>query len=105
MRKLNDEQTIYVLTTMRTILGLCETEKEAIDNAIAIAEWKQEIKTLVNELYNLKDDLPYKISDILVNAGQFNKYGSKRFHLGETILYTPTEVADILKRAIEEGDL
>ena len=105
MRKLNDEQTISVLTTMRTILGLCETEKEAIDNAIAIAEWKQEVEALVNELYNLKDDLPYKISDILVIAGQFDKYGSKRFHLGETISYTPTQVADILKRAIEEGDL
>ena len=105
MRKLNDEQTISVLTTMRTILGLCETEKEAIDNAIAIAEWKQEVEALVNELYNLKDDLPYKISDILVSAGQFDKYGSKRFHLGETISYTPTQVANILKRAIEEGDL
>ena len=105
MRKLNDEETISVLTTMRMILGLCETEKEAIDNAIAIAEWKQEVKELVNELYNLKNDLPYKISDILVNAGQLNKYGSKRFHLGETISYTPTEVADILQRAIEEGDL
>lgn len=105
MRRLNDEETISVLTTMRMILGLCETEKEAIDNAIAIAEWKQEVKALVNELYNLKNDLPYKISDILVNAGQLNKYGSKRFHLGETISYTPTEVADILKCAIEEGDL
>ena len=105
MRKLNDEETISVLNTMLKILGLCETEKEAIDNAIAIVEWKQEIKALVNELYNLKNDLPYKISDILVNAGQFNKYGSKRFHLGETISYTPTQVADILKRAIKEGDL
>ena len=105
MRRLNNEQTISVLTTMRTILGLCKTEKEAIDNAIAIAKWKQEVEALVNELYKLKDDLPYKISDILVSAGQFNKYGSKRFHLGETISYTPTQVADILKCAIEEGDL
>ena len=106
MRKLNDEQTISVLTTMRTILGLCETEKEAIDNAIAIAEWKQEVEALVNELHKLKDDLPYKVSDILINAGQLHKYGSKRFYyLGETISYTPTQVADILKRAIEEGDL
>ena len=105
MRKLNDEETISVLTTIRMILGLCKIEKEAIDNAIAIVEWKQEVEALVNELYNLKDELPYKISDILVNAGQFDKYGSKRFHLGETISYTPTQVANILKRAIEEGDL
>ena len=105
MQRLNDEETISVLNTMLKILGLCETEKEAIKNAITIAEWKQEVKALVNELYNLKDNLPYKISDILVNAGQLNKYGSKRFHLGETISYTPTQVADILKRAIEEGDL
>lgn len=105
MRKLNDEETISVLTAMRMILGLCETEKEAIDNAIAIAEWKQEIEALVNELYKLKDDLPYKISDILISAGQLHKYGSKRFYLGETISYTPTEVVNILKRAIEEGDL
>jgi len=68
MRRLNDETTISVLETMLKILGLCQTEKEAIENAITIVEWKQEIKALVNELYNLKDDLPYKISDILVNA-------------------------------------
>lgn len=105
MQRLNDEETISVLNTMLKILGLCETEKEAIRNAITIAEWKQETKALVNELYKLKDDLPYKISDILINAGQLHKYGSKRFYLGETISYTPMQVADILKRAIEEDDL
>ena len=105
MQKLNDEQTISVLTTMRMILGLCETEKEAIDNAIAIAEWKQEIKALVNELYELKKELPYKVCGILLNAANLNKYDSKYFKLGEKIVYTPTEVADILQRAIEEGDL
>ena len=105
MKIMNDEQTVIVLESIRSIIGLCDTEKQAIDNAITITEWKQEVETLVNELYKLKDDLPYKISDILINAGQLHKYGSKRFHLGETISYTPTQVADILKRAIEEGDL
>lgn len=105
MRKLNDEETISVLNTMLKILGLCQTEKEAVRNAISVMEWKQETESLVKELFELKNNLPYKISDILVNAGQLNKYGSKKFHLDETILYTPTEVADILKRAIEEGDL
>ena len=105
MQRLNNEETITVLETMLKICGLCQTEKEAIKNAITIAEWEQEVKALVNELHKLKDDLPYKISDILINAGQLHKYGSKRFYLGETISYTPTQVADILKRAIEEGDL
>ena len=105
MRRLNDEETISVLTTMLKILGLCQTEKEAVRNAISVMEWKQGTESLVKELFELKNDLPYKILDILLNAGQLNKYDSKRFHLGETILYTPTEVANILKRAIEEGDL
>lgn len=108
MRKLNDEETISVLTTMRTILGLCETEKEAIDNAIAIAEWKQKVESLVNELYEQKESnykLPCKVFNTLITAALCTKYGSKRFKLGEKIYYTPTEVADILERAIEEGDL
>ena len=108
MKIMNDEQTVIILESMRFILGLCDTEKQAIDNAIAITEWKQEVEALVNELYEQKESnykLPCKVYNTLITAALCTKYGSKRFRLGEKIYYTPTEVADILKRAIEEGDL
>ena len=110
MQKLNDEETIIVLKTMLKICGLCQTEKEAVANAIVTTEWKQNVESIVNDLYNEKElisrkKLPCKICDVLLEAANCNKYGSKRFKLGEKIYYTPTEVEDILERAIEEGDL
>ena len=110
MRKLNDEETINVLNIMSRMLGLCETEKEAIRNSVDTIEWKQNVESIVNDLYNEKEiisrkKLPCKVCDILLEAANCNKYGSKRFKLGEKIYYTPTEVEDILERAIEEGGL
>lgn len=111
MRKLDDEGTITVLKTMLKLCkGLCQTEKEAIENAINVIAWKQNTESIVNDLYNEKElisrkELPYKVCDTLLEAANNVKYGSKRFGLGTKILYTPTEVEDILERAIEEGDL
>ena len=110
MQKLNDEETITVLETMLKICGLCQTEKEAVANAIATTEWKQNVESMVNDLYNGKElisrkKLPCKVCDILLSAAHLNKYGSKYFKLGQKIVYTPTEITDILERAIEEGDL
>ena len=42
MRELSLEDTIIVLQGMKVILGLCQTEKEALDNAIAYLEGIQE---------------------------------------------------------------
>ena len=110
MQKLNDEDTIIVLKTMLKICGLCQTEKEAITNAITTIEWKQNVESIINDLYKENEiisrkKLPCKVCDILLEAANCNKYGSKRFKLGEKIYYTPTEVEDILERAIEEGGL
>ena len=110
MRKLNDEDTIEVLKMLIKFGGLCQTEKEAVVNAIVMTEWKQDVESIVNDLYNEKEiisrkKLPCKVCDILLEAANCNKYGSKRFKLGEKIYYTPTEVEDILERAIEEGGL
>lgn len=49
-----------------------------------IDEW---IKESVDKLAN-------KIDDILVNTGQ---HDTEKFHLGDTIRYTPTEVQKIIK--------
>lgn len=38
MQKLNVEDTVEVLKTMRIICGLSYTEKEALDNAVDILE-------------------------------------------------------------------
>lgn len=110
MQRLNDEDTIIVLKTMLKICGLCQAEKEAVANAIVTIEWKQNVESIVNDLYNEKElisrkKLPYKICDVLLEAANCGKYGSKHFKLGEKIYYTPTEVEDILECAIEEGDL
>ena len=110
MKRLNDEETISVLKTMRTICGLCDTEKEAIENAVSIIEWKQDVESVINDLYDNKEviarkTLSDKIFTTLITAAHCIKYGSKRFRLGEKIYYTPTEVADIIERAVEEGDL
>lgn len=110
MRKLNDEETITVLKTMLKICGLCKTEKEAVANAIVTTEWKQDVESIINDLYDEKElvsrkKLPCKIFEILLTAAHCSKYGSKKFRLGEKIYYTPTEIVDILERAIEEGDL
>lgn len=110
MQRLNDEETITVLETMLKICGLCQTEKEAVANAIATTEWKQNVESMINDLYNGRElisrkKLPCKVCNILLEAANCNKYGSKRFKLGEKIYYTPTEVEDILERAIEEGGL
>ena len=111
MRKLNDEETIIVLETMLKLCkGISQTEKEAIENAINVIEWKQNVESIVNDLYNEKElisreKLPYKVCDTLLEAANKVKYGSKHFRLGAKILYTPTEVEDILECAIEEGDL
>ena len=110
MQRLNDEETITVLETMLKICGLCQTEKEAVTNAIATTEWKQNVESMINDLYNGREliqrkKLPSKVFDILLTAAHCSKYGSKKFRLGEKIYYTPTEVVDILERAIEEGVL
>ena len=111
MQRLKDEDTIIVLETMLKLCkGFSQTEKEAIKNAINVIEWKQNVESIVNDLYNEKElisreKLSYKVCDTLLEAANCGKYGSKHFKLGEKIYYTPTEVEDILECAIEEGDL
>ena len=113
MWKLDTDDTIEVLNTMMFGKGTCSTEREALENAICALKWKQEFEFFIEEVKCLNNansiitrkHLPRKVFDILIEAAQRTKYGSKKFKLGETIKYRPTEVETILDNAIKEGDL
>lgn len=110
MEQNNLDDTIKVLTMMGNRYGTCETERDAIRKAITIIKWKQKFDSIISEIYNFDElisrkELPSKVVETLLEAANYHKYGSRDFRLGEVIKYKPTEVEDILERAIEEGDL
>lgn len=51
---------------------------------------------------NLPEDMIEKVRMTLVDAGQMD---TEKFQWGEAIRYTPSEVADILRRAAQEGKI
>ena len=77
--------------------------KNIYDGMLAYLEGSKKLTQVMDELPkrgNLPDDMIAKIREILVNEGQMD---TEKFQWGEAIRYTPSEVADILTKAAQEG--
>ena len=73
-------------------------KEECIPHEVAGYEFCDRCYKRFNNFLNMKDCSPEGVWDILVEHGQKDK----RFHLGDTIQYSPSEVMEILRKEIED---